>query len=80
MGGMVGPPSEADLVPNYDQYQSQLSDIDARRRSMLGQNNTAGTTVPTLEQIDPRAAAQAAEQAWAEQQGQTFGAMGGAPQ
>lgn len=75
-GGLIDPPSPADIVPGYAGYEARLTDIELQRRNALGQNAT-GATVLTREQIDPRAAAIEAERKWIDEQGSNFGIMGG---
>ena len=69
-GGLIGPPSAAEIVPGYADMQSQLSDIDLRRAALLGQAAT-----PAAPMIDPLEQ----ERLWNEQNAATFGMFGGAP-
>lgn len=70
-GGLVGPPTPAEVVPGFADYEAQLTDISLRRDALLGQTGALGSAIPMVDPAD-------AEAAWLEQQSSSFGMMGGA--
>lgn len=69
-GGLVGPPTPAEVVPGFADLDAQLTDIGLRRDALLGRPASLGSAVPMVDPAD-------AEAAWLEQQSRTFGPMGG---
>ena len=72
-GGLVGPPTPAEVMPGFADLDAQLTDIGLRRDALLGRPASLGSAVPMVDPASPDA-----EAAWLEQRSQSFGMMGGA--